>query len=149
LMDIAAAAVKQGAGESSEADEAEIPASPPARERHPAREREAMRRERRESATGAAAPARRPAKGGKGAGYAMAKLYVGGGRKLKIRPGDIVGAITNEMSLDASTIGAIQIWDRHSIVEVPETIAEEVIRTLSATTIKGKKLQIRRDRSVR
>ncbi len=108
-----------------------------------------MRRERRESATGAVAPARRPVKGGKGAGYAMAKLYVGGGRKLKIRPGDIVGAITNEMSLDASTIGAIQIWDRHSIVEVPETIAEEVIRTLSATTIKGKKLQIRRDRSVR
>ena len=150
-MDIAAAAVKQGAGESSEADEAEIPASAPARERHPAREREAMRKERRESTTGAAAPARRPAKGGKGTvvGYAMAKLYVGGGRKLKIRPGDIVGAITNEMSLDASTIGAIQIWDRHSIVEVPETIADEVIRTLSATTIKGKKLQIRRDRSVR
>ena len=151
LMDIAAAAVKQGAGESAEGEDAEIPAASPARERHPAREREAMRKERRESTTGAAAPARRPAKGGKGAsaGYAMAKLYVGGGRKLKIRPGDIVGAITNEMSLDASAIGGIQIWDRHSIVEVPETIADDVIRTLSATTIKGKKLQIRRDRSVR
>ncbi|MFM2140174.1 MAG: hypothetical protein RLZZ25_439 [Gemmatimonadota bacterium] len=149
LLDIAAAAVKQGAGESGAADEAEIPTAP-VRERHPAREREAMRQERREAT--AANPAKaRATKGGKGAGagWAMAKLYVGGGRKLKIRPGDIVGAITHEMSLDASAIGAIQIWDRHSIVEVPETIADDVIRTLSATTIKGKKLQIRRDRSVR
>ncbi len=149
LLDIAAAAVKQGAGDSAEADEAEIPTAP-VRERHPAREREAMRQERREAT--AANPAKaRATKGGKGAGtgWAMAKLYVGGGRKLKIRPGDIVGAITHEMSLDASAIGAIQIWDRHSIVEVPETIADDVIRTLSATTIKGKKLQIRRDRSVR
>jgi ATP-dependent RNA helicase DeaD len=153
LLDIAAAAVKQGAGESTEGDEAEIPAASAARERHPAREREAVRKERRESSTSAGEG--RPSKGAKGAkggaasGWAMAKLYVGGGRKLKIRPGDIVGAITNEMSLDASTIGAIQIWDRHSIVEVPETIADDVIRTLSGTTIKGKKLQIRRDRSVR
>jgi ATP-dependent RNA helicase DeaD len=143
---------------------------PDARERHPAREREAVRKARREataSAEGsemsAARPtAARPARGSaakaprttakrKGAGPAgaMAKLYLGAGRKLKIRPGDIVGAITNEMGMDASTIGAIQIWDRHSIVEVPDSVADEVIATLSATTIKGKRVQVRRDRSVR
>ena len=102
-------------------------------------------------ARGSAAKAPRTTAKRKGAGPAgaMAKLYLGAGRKLKIRPGDIVGAITNEMGMDASAIGAIQIWDRHSIVEVPDSVADEVIATLSATTIKGKRVQVRRDRSVR
>ena len=77
----------------------------------------------------------------------MAKLYVGGGRKLKIRPGDIVGAIVNELNMDAAAIGTIQVWDRHSIVEVPESLADDIVAALSAATIKGKKIQVRRDRS--
>jgi ATP-dependent RNA helicase DeaD len=152
LMDIAAAALKQAGGEEKEEDEIAIPA---AREKHPAREREALRAERKSASPSASA---RPAFGAKGpkaggakgprvAGHAFAKLYVGAGRKLKIRPGDLVGAIANEMGLDASAIGAIQIWDRHSIVEVPETLADDIVATLSATTIKGKKIQVRRDRS--
>jgi len=165
--EIAAAALRQAMGEVDGVAEEEIP---DARERHPAREREAVRKARREatvsadtSEMSAARPAEaRPARGSaakaprttakrKGAGPAgaMAKLYLGAGRKLKIRPGDIVGAITNEMGMDASAIGAIQIWDRHSIVEVPDSVADEVIATLSATTIKGKRVQVRRDRSVR
>ena len=148
VLDIAAAAVKQGAGEPGAVEEEEIPQAPPTRERHPAREREAARKERRE-VTAARKPAPTGPRKAASPGWAMAKLYLGAGRKLKIRPGDIVGAITNEMGLDASAIGAIQIWDRHSIVEIPETIAEDVIATLSATTIKGKRIQIRRDRSVR
>ena len=167
FADVAAAAVKQAVGEPGGADEAEIP---DARERHPAREREAARKARREATTTADASegamersaATRPARGpapkaprttakrkGTGPGGSLAKLYVGAGRKLKIRPGDIVGAIVNEMGMDASAIGAIQIWDRHSIVEVPESIADDVVTTLSATTIKGKRVQVRRDRSVR
>jgi ATP-dependent RNA helicase DeaD len=171
--EIAAAALRQAMGEVDSVAEEEIP---DARERHPAREREAVRKARREAkgsaADGVAAgsversparPATHPSRAAtasrpprttakrKGAGPAgaMAKLYLGAGRKLKIRPGDIVGAITNEMGMDASAIGAIQIWDRHSIVEVPDSVADEVIATLSATTIKGKRVQVRRDRSVR
>ena len=59
----------------------------------------------------------------------------------------IVGAITNEMGLDSSMIGAITLWDRHSIVEVPEQLADAIIATLNSTKIKGKKLQVRRDRA--
>jgi ATP-dependent RNA helicase DeaD len=141
LMDIAAAAVKQSALASGEAAEAEeIPVAAPARERHPAREREAGRAERR--AERPAAPKRTPRGGG-----ASAKLYVGGGRKLKIRPGDIVGAIANEMGIEGEAIGAISIWDRHSIVEVPESLADDIVAALGATTIKGKKLLVRRDRA--
>jgi ATP-dependent RNA helicase DeaD len=144
VMDIAAAAVKQGAQDSADvADAEEIPAAPPARERHPAREREAARAERR-----AERRTERPAKRApRGAAGATAKLYLGGGRKLKIRPGDIVGAIANEMGIAGEAIGAIQIWDRHSIVEVPEALADGIVAALGATTIKGKKLQVRRDRA--
>jgi ATP-dependent RNA helicase DeaD len=44
-------------------------------------------------------------------------------------------------------IGAITIWDRHSIVEVPDNLAEAIVAALNATTIKGKRLQVRRDRA--
>jgi len=140
MIDIAAAAVKQGAALEAEDEAEEIPAALPAKEKHPARAREEDRAARR--ATKPAAKARKKSAGGE-----MAKLYIGGGRKVKVRPGDIVGAIANEMSLEGSAIGAIQIWDRHSIVEVPEELADEIVAALSATTIKGKKLQVRRDRA--
>jgi len=148
LMDIAAAAVKQGADE-PQADEPEIPAANSGfKEKHPARARDdqrSLRREDKSSRTGDA-----PAKGRPKLpkpGWEAAKLYVGAGRKLKIRPGDLVGAITNEMGLDSTMIGAITIWDRHSIVEVPESLADTIIAGLNATTIKGKRLQVRRDRA--
>jgi ATP-dependent RNA helicase DeaD len=150
LLDIAAAAVKQGAGEATEAEEVEIPEAPPPRERHPARQREADRVERKSSrATGKSAAARKaPARRTKPEpAWEVAKIYVGAGRKAKIRPGDLVGAIANEMGIDASAIGAIQIWDRHAIVEVPEELADDIIAALSATTIKGKRIQVRRDRA--
>ena len=154
LLDVAAAAVKQGASDGPDAREEEIPTTPPPRERHPARMREADRADRKaarsESPSGPRGPgAKVPAakRGKPEPGWTAAKIYVGAGRKAKIRPGDLVGAIANEMGLDASSIGAIQIWDRHSIVEVPEALADDIIATLSATTIKGKRVLVRRDRA--
>ena len=41
----------------------------------------------------------------------------------------------------------LQIFDRHSIVEVPDEMADAIVAALSATTIKGKKLHVRRDRA--
>ena len=78
--------------------------------------------------------------------WSVARLWVGAGRKLKMRPGDLVGAIANEVGIDASVIGAIQIADGYSTVEVPEEIAEDIITALRNTTIKGKKVLVRRDR---
>ncbi|MBP7549005.1 MAG: DEAD/DEAH box helicase [Gemmatimonadaceae bacterium] len=142
LMDIAAAAIKQTAGEPDK-NEPEIPTAATHKEKHPAREREAVRKERKLEKVAKEGPkAKRPTPG-----WEVAKLYVGAGRKLKIRPGDLVGAITNELGLDSSAIGAITIWDRHSIVEVPANMADTIVAGLNATTIKGKKLQVRRDRA--
>ena len=77
----------------------------------------------------------------------MARLWVGAGRKAKMRPGDLVGAIANEVGIDAGSIGAIQITDAYSTVEVPEEIADDIVAALKATKIKGMRVPVRRDRT--
>jgi len=76
------------------------------------------------------------------------RLFIGAGRKAGVRPADLVGAIANEVGVDSSAIGAIEIADRFSLVEVPEEIVEDVIGALRATTIKGKRVTVRRDREL-
>ncbi|GII32702.1 DEAD-box ATP-dependent RNA helicase CshA [Planotetraspora mira] len=76
----------------------------------------------------------------------MARLFVGAGRSARIRPQDLVGAIAGETRVSGRDIGAIEIADRFSLVEVPEAAVEEVIDALRRTTIKGRKVTIRRDR---
>ena len=93
---------------------------------------------------------RKPAKDapyGLAAGGGMARLYISAGRQAGVRPQDLVGAIANEAGVAGGLIGAIQITDRFSLVEVPEEVAEQVIRALGKTTIRGKKVQVRRDKA--
>jgi ATP-dependent RNA helicase DeaD len=52
----------------------------------------------------------------------------------------------NEAGIDPRAIGAIQITDRFSLVEVPDEAADDIIETLKNTTIKGRKVNVRRDR---
>jgi ATP-dependent RNA helicase DeaD len=77
------------------------------------------------------------------------RLYVGAGRSAGVRPQDLVGAIAGESRLSGKDIGAIEIADRFSLVEVPESAAQEVIAALRATTIKGRKTTVRRERTER
>ncbi len=87
----------------------------------------------------------RPSRGARG-GDNMAKLYIAAGRQAGIRPQDLVGAIANEAGVPGSSIGAIQITDRFSLVEVPEEAAEHVIKMLKQSNLRGKKVMIRRER---
>ena len=64
-----------------------------------------------------------------------------------MRPGDLVGAITGETRVTGKSVGAIQIADSYSLVEVPDHAADEIVRALSAATIKGRRLPVRRERS--
>jgi ATP-dependent RNA helicase DeaD len=73
-------------------------------------------------------------------------LWVGAGRKAGIRPGDLVGAITGEAGLPSTILGAIEIRDNFSLVEVPELHADEIVAALKKSSIRGKKVVIRRDR---
>ncbi len=83
---------------------------------------------------------------GHGAGAGWARLLIGGGRRAGIRPGDLVGAITNEAGVGGSAVGAIQIADDFSLVDVDEAHAEDIVRTLRTATIKGQRLTVQRDR---
>ena len=74
------------------------------------------------------------------------RLYLGIGRRRGIGPGDIVGAITGEAGVPASAIGAIEIADQFSLVEVEEDLADDIVRALSRATIKGRKASVRRAR---
>ncbi len=82
-----------------------------------------------------------------GAGFV--RIYVGGGRKSNMRPADLVGAIVNEGGIEPTEIGAIEIADRFSLVEVSERVADRVIATLRSAKIKGKRLTVRLDKAAR
>ena len=74
------------------------------------------------------------------------RVFVGLGRAAGVRPQDLVGAITGETSLSGRDIGAIEIADRFSLVEVPQAAADEVVSSLRKTQIKGRKATVRLDR---
>jgi len=86
---------------------------------------------------------RRPARTAR---QGMTRLYVGTGRAAGVRPQDLVGAIAGESRLTGRDIGAIEIADRFSLVEVPESAADEVIAALRGTSIKGRRTTVRRER---
>jgi ATP-dependent RNA helicase DeaD len=127
-LDVAAAAVKladpSAAGSGSASDEHEIPSV-------------------------ATPPAPRPGKGGSKSRPRdgnFAKVFVGAGRADNLRPGDLVGAIVKLAKVHPREVGSIQISERFSLVEVPEAIAEDVIRALRAAGIRRKKVTVRRER---
>jgi ATP-dependent RNA helicase DeaD len=77
---------------------------------------------------------------------AWVRLWIGQGRETGVRPGDLVGSITNEAGVPARAIGAIQISGRFSIVEVAEGAADEIVRAMRGVLLRGKPVQIRLDR---
>ncbi len=94
---------------------------------------------------GPAGPAR-PRQAVRRAEGPWATLFVGAGRSAGVRPGDLVGAITGEAGVSGASVGAIQIADRHSLVEVPEAEARDIARALRDGTIKGRKVPVRVER---
>jgi ATP-dependent RNA helicase DeaD len=153
VLDIAAAAVKlaDDAGEGSAGqEEEEIPnAAVPRREERPGRGDRADRgarggRPEREERPRRGKPEARP----RHAAGPVARVYIALGKKAGVRPGDLVGAIANEAGIDSRDIGAIEIADRFSLVEVPDVAAEGIIHALRNTTIRGKHVMARRDRAV-
>jgi len=81
-----------------------------------------------------------------GPGPGRTRLFVSSGRAGGMRPQDLVGAIANESELSGKDIGPIVITERFSLVDVPDDAATDVIHALQATRVKGRKVQVRRDR---
>jgi ATP-independent RNA helicase DbpA len=73
----------------------------------------------------------------------MVTLQILGGRKEKIRPGDVLGALTGEAGFTREQVGKITVTDQSTYVAVTRNIAREAIRKLSAGKVKGKTVKVR------
>ncbi|QCT21659.1 ATP-dependent RNA helicase DbpA [Jejubacter calystegiae] len=73
----------------------------------------------------------------------MATLCIDGGKKAKMRPGDILGALTGEMGLDGADIGKIVIHPMHAYVAVKQSQARHAWKQLQQGKIKGRAVKVR------
>ncbi|WP_197342691.1 helicase-related protein, partial [Ralstonia solanacearum] len=73
----------------------------------------------------------------------METLQILGGRKDKIRPGDVLGALTGDAGFRGDQIGKINATEFSTYVAVERGIARDAVRKLNAGTVKGKKVRVR------
>ncbi|WP_286784243.1 MULTISPECIES: ATP-dependent RNA helicase DbpA [Pseudomonas] len=73
----------------------------------------------------------------------MTTLCINGGRKEKIRPGDILGALTGEAGIPGAQVGKIAIFDFQAFVAVERGIARQALKRLAEGRIKGKSFKVR------
>jgi ATP-independent RNA helicase DbpA len=73
----------------------------------------------------------------------MVTLQILGGRKEKIRPGDVLGALTGEAGFTREQVGKITVTDQSTYVAVARNIAHEAVRKLSVGKVKGKTVKVR------
>ena len=92
---------------------------------------------------GPGGPGNRPPRGPEGDGWEQ--LWIGGGRRAGLRPGDLVGAIANEAGVPGSVVGAIQLFDDFALVDVQRDVADAVEHALRNAMIRGQKLPVRRE----
>ena len=67
----------------------------------------------------------------------MVRLFINVGRKARITPGDLVGAIAGESGISGRMVGAIDIYDSYSFVDVDRRNAEKVLKAMKNVHIKG------------
>jgi ATP-dependent RNA helicase DeaD len=164
VLDIAAAAVKLAheADERVSRQRASAPAVEPSAfavpeyNERPGRREQADRPRQREGPPSSERPVRSPDRPARPAAAraplpasapaAFTRIYVSIGKEAGVRPGDLVGAITGEAGVDGSDIGAIEIAERHALVDVRKSRADEVLVALRTTSIRGKKVTASRYR---
>jgi len=73
----------------------------------------------------------------------MATLCIDGGKKAKMRPGDVLGALTGDIGLDGADIGKIAVHPAHVYVAVRQSVAHKAWKQLQNGKIKGKTCRVR------
>ena len=73
----------------------------------------------------------------------MARFRLAVGKQDGVRPGNIVGAVTNEASIDGDDIGSIRIHHAYTTIDLPADRADEIIDRLSETRVSGRAIKIR------
>lgn len=95
----------------------------------------ALGREARSEQVGPAAPSQ-----------GFVKLFVNVGKKDRAGAKDLVGALIHEAGLTKTDIGRIELRDTFATVEVAASVVDTAMRKLTGTTIRGRRVQARRDR---
>ncbi|MBE2227462.1 MAG: DEAD/DEAH box helicase [Ignavibacteria bacterium] len=78
----------------------------------------------------------------KRSGGNMVRLFMNVGKKSKVGAGDILGAIAGESGISGSQIGAIDMYDKFSFVEVDKKVADTVVESMHDNTIKGNRVSV-------
>ncbi len=74
----------------------------------------------------------------------MVRLFIDVGRRHQISPGDVVGAIANEADIPGKAIGAIDVNDRFTLVDIPGELVEQVLKKMQRSKIRQLNMNIRR-----
>ena len=81
--------------------------------------------------------------GDTGAEAGMVRLFINIGKKQGVRPGDILGAIAGESGIPGRLVGAIDMYDKYTFVEVPREVASDVLAAMTNhVKIKGKTINV-------
>jgi ATP-independent RNA helicase DbpA len=73
----------------------------------------------------------------------MVTLQIDGGKKQKLRPGDIVGALTGEGGIEGTQVGKIQLFDLCAYVAVSREVSRPALAKLSKDKLKGRNFRVR------
>lgn len=77
-----------------------------------------------------------------GAEEGMVRLFVNIGKKDQVRPGDILGAVAGESGMPGKLVGAIDMYDKYTFVEVPREYGREVLEGMKNAKIKGRSVNM-------
>ncbi|HEX9802717.1 MAG TPA: ATP-dependent RNA helicase DbpA [Gammaproteobacteria bacterium] len=73
----------------------------------------------------------------------MITLCIDGGRKEKVRPGDILGALTADVAIPAAKVGKIDIFEHVAYVAIDRTVRKKALRVLAEGKIKGRRFKVK------
>jgi len=73
----------------------------------------------------------------------MVRLFIDVGRRHHISPGDIVGSIANEADIPGKAIGAIDVYDRFTLVDIPSEFVEQVLKRMKRSRIRKQNMNVR------
>ncbi len=73
----------------------------------------------------------------------MVRLFIDAGRETGVRPADIVGAIAGETGISGQAIGAIDLYDRFTFVEVPSGSVDQVLAGMRHAKIRNRPVRVK------
>lgn len=74
----------------------------------------------------------------------MTTICISGGRKDKVRPGDILGALTGDAGIDGKAVGKINVLDFVAYVAIESGVVNQALKRLDSGKIKGRKFKVRK-----